>query len=126
MGSDYIINLLPGIEETKNIVDMKMFKQMKPTCVYINLGRGITNNEADLVEALKSGIIAGAAIDVFQTEPLPPTSPLYDTPNLLITPHVSAYTEKGWDHALEAFEKEMLNFVYGRPFSHVVDLKKKY
>ncbi|KEG13026.1 putative D-isomer specific 2-hydroxyacid dehydrogenase-protein [Trypanosoma grayi] len=76
--SDFVVNVLPGTDETKEFFNKERFAMMKPEGYYINIGRGITQNENDLAAALRNGTIRGAAVDVFQKEPLGPESPLWD------------------------------------------------
>jgi D-2-hydroxyacid dehydrogenase (NADP+) len=90
--ADYVINILPATAENAQIFNGEFFAAMKPSAYYINGGRGQTTDEAALAEALKERRIAGAGLDVFQTEPLPPSSPLWELPNVFITPHLGGYT----------------------------------
>jgi phosphoglycerate dehydrogenase-like enzyme len=87
--SDYVIMLLPSTPKTQHFLKMEQFKTMKPSACFINLARGSVVHEAELIEALRGGIIAGAALDVFEEEPLPPESPLWELPNVILTPHVA-------------------------------------
>jgi D-2-hydroxyacid dehydrogenase (NADP+) len=90
--ADFLINVLPATAENALVFDGKLFAAMKPSAYYINAGRGQTTDEAALIEALQQRRIAGAGLDVFQTEPLPPASPLWALPNVFITPHLGGYT----------------------------------
>ncbi|PWV05503.1 hypothetical protein C3747_130g66 [Trypanosoma cruzi] len=87
--SDFVVNILPGTEETKRFFNKELFSMMKPSAVYISIGRGITQNEDDLACALRDGVIRGASVDVFEREPLPAESPLWDISDdkLLLTAH---------------------------------------
>jgi phosphoglycerate dehydrogenase-like enzyme len=89
--ADYLINILPATTENMTLFDTKVFAAMKTSGYYISAGRGQTVDEAALVAALRERHIAGAAFDVFQTEPLPPDSPFWSLPNVFITPHVGGY-----------------------------------
>jgi D-2-hydroxyacid dehydrogenase (NADP+) len=89
--ADYLINVLPAAPENSKLFDAAVFATMKPTAYYISAGRGQTVEESALVAALKERRIAGAALEVFQTEPLPPDSPFWTLPNVFITPHVGGY-----------------------------------
>ena len=88
--ADHVICILPGTEETRNFFDKNSFSNMKPSAFFYNLGRGHCCNEADLIEALEKGSVAGAGLDVFEEEPLPSTSKLWSMANVLIMPHGSA------------------------------------
>src|SRR5579872_2365339 len=90
--ADYLINVLPATAENAHIFNGKLFSAMKPSAYYINAGRGQTTDEAALIETLRERRIAGAGLDVFATEPLPPASPLWELPNVFITPHLGGYT----------------------------------
>jgi D-2-hydroxyacid dehydrogenase (NADP+) len=89
--ADYLINMLPASAENLDIFNAKIFGAMKPSGYYISAGRGQTVDEAAMLAALREHRIAGAALEVFQTEPLPPDSPFWDLPNVFITPHVGGY-----------------------------------
>lgn len=89
---DYVINLLPNTPSTHDVYDAALFKQFKPTGLFINVGRGVAVVDADLVEALKEGHLAGAVIDVCRQEPLPQRHPFWTAWGLLLTGHSSAPT----------------------------------
>ncbi|MEN2395681.1 D-2-hydroxyacid dehydrogenase [Pseudomonas halotolerans] len=89
---DYVINLLPNTPDTHDIYDAALFKQFKPTGLFINVGRGVAVVDADLVQALKEGHLAGAVIDVCRQEPLPQRHPFWTAWGLLLTGHSSAPT----------------------------------
>lgn len=88
--ADHVVFVLPGGAETDGIFTSSHFNALKPGAYLYNLGRGNCYREEDLLIALKNGPLAGAGLDVFAEEPLPPTSPLWEQPNVLITPHSSA------------------------------------
>lgn len=90
--SDFVSLHVPLNESTKNLIDKNKISLMKKTAYLINTARAGVIDETALVEALKNGQIAGAALDVFEPEPLPADSPLFDCPNLILTPHVGAHT----------------------------------
>jgi phosphoglycerate dehydrogenase-like enzyme len=83
---------------------------MKPTAVFINVGRGATVDEAALIDALKHNRLGGAALDVFETEPLPHTSPLWKMENVIISPHVSGNSATYHDKAAEVFMANLKRF----------------
>jgi phosphoglycerate dehydrogenase-like enzyme len=101
---------------------------MKPTAVIINVGRGAVIDEAAMVRALETKQIAGAALDVFETEPLPPTSKLWDMPNVLISPHCTDRTrDPDWlDLAMRRFVSNFGHFMKGEPLEFIVDKKAGY
>jgi len=89
-----VVIVLPGGAETDGIFTARHFNAMKPGAYLYNLGRGNCYSEEDLLDALKNGPLAGAGLDVFAEEPLPPTSPLWEQPNVLITPHSSGISRE--------------------------------
>lgn len=87
--ADYVVNLLPDTPKTQNVYDAALFAEMKPSAVFINVGRGTSVVDADLVTALQSGRLAWAVLDVFRQEPLPAQHPFWTTKNLTLTPHIA-------------------------------------
>ena len=112
--ADYVINILPATAENAQIFNAKFFAAMKPSAYYINAGRGQTTDEAALIEALKERRIAGAGLDVFQTEPLPPESPLWELPNVFITPHLGGYTADYEDLIMPMIAGNLRLYMAGR------------
>jgi phosphoglycerate dehydrogenase-like enzyme len=87
--ADYVAVTLPGTPETLHLVDAEVVGAMKPGAYFVNVGRGTVVDEGALVEALASGHLSGAALDVFEVEPLPEESPLWELPNVIVSPHVT-------------------------------------
>ncbi|MGI5187593.1 NAD(P)-dependent oxidoreductase [Promicromonospora sp. CA-289599] len=87
--TDLLISLLPAIPATRHILDARLLGLLPQSARFVNVGRGATVDEEALADALRSGRLAGAALDVMETEPLPADSPLWDLPNLILTPHVA-------------------------------------
>lgn len=112
--ADYLINVLPATAENALIFDRAMFAAMKPAAYYINAGRGQTTDEAALIEALRERRIAGAGLDVFATEPLPPASPLWELPNVFITPHLGGYTADYEDLIMPLIIENLRLYLAGR------------
>ena len=126
--ADLLAMSLPGTPETKGILSRERIDLLPQGAYVINVGRGSAIDEEALYESLESGHLAGAALDVFQTEPLPLDSKLWKAKNLLITPHVAgnltlAYTK---DKNVEMFLEDLKNFVAGRPLRYLVDRKLGY
>jgi phosphoglycerate dehydrogenase-like enzyme len=113
-GTDYLINVLPAAPYNHNLFDAAVFAAMKPSAYYISAGRGQTVDEAALIAALRERRIAGAALDVFQTEPLPPDSPFWTLPNVFITPHVGGYIVEYEDFIMPLIVDNMRAFLAGR------------
>ncbi len=88
---DYVVGVLPGTEATTNFFDTSVFSKLKGEPMFINVGRGASAVEADIVNALDAGLISKAVLDVFHTEPLPQDSPLWNHDQILLTPHNSGY-----------------------------------
>ncbi len=124
--SDYIIVLLPITKETRDLIGGAEFQRMKPTCYFISMGRGGVVNEDALIEALQTGKIGGAALDVFETEPLPPTSPLWNMDRVIVTPHHAGATRHYKARAFEIICKNFRFFVEGKPLLNVVNAEAGY
>jgi len=112
--ADYLINVLPAAPENSALFDAPLFAAMKPSAYYISAGRGQTVDELALIAALRERRIAGAALDVFRTEPLPPDSPFWDLPNVFITPHVGGYIVEYEDFIMPLIIDNMRLFLAGR------------
>jgi D-2-hydroxyacid dehydrogenase (NADP+) len=110
---DYLVLLVPYSDETRHSIDARVFGAMKPTSYLINLARGGIVDEAALIRALESGQIAGAALDVFQEEPLPADHPLWTTKNVIITPHLGGFCDVYAERALPTIEHNMACFLRG-------------
>ena len=113
--SDAVCLHAPANQETIGFVNGRRLKTMKSNAVIVNTARGSLVKEADLAEALKHGIIAGAALDVFQTEPLPMDSPLRDAPNLLMSPHAAWYSEAAIGRLQALVAEDIASHLAGRP-----------
>jgi phosphoglycerate dehydrogenase-like enzyme len=111
----------PLNSETHHMMSGKQFKAMKKSAIFINNGRGPTVDEAALIEALRHKDIAGAALDVFEQEPLPADHPLWTTPNVLITPHTAGYGPYLDDRRGEILLDNCRRFLAGQPLRNVVD-----
>jgi phosphoglycerate dehydrogenase-like enzyme len=124
--SDFVVLAAPLISATRGLIDANRLAAMKPDAYLINVGRGEQVDEAALIEALRTRRIAGAALDVFQREPLPADSPLWNLENLLITPHTGSITDKLWQRHYELFSDNLRRYVAGLPLQFVVDKHKGY
>ena len=118
---DFVIVTVPESPITQGMFGMEQFRRMKPSSIFINIGRGATVILDDLVAALHSGEIAGAGMDVFQIEPLPPDHPLWTAPGVMITPHVAGVGPYQDQRRLELFIDNCIRFNEGRPLRNVVD-----
>jgi phosphoglycerate dehydrogenase-like enzyme len=119
--ADFVILTVPHTPETEGFMNTERFGRMKPSAFFINIGRGKTTRLADLVEALRAGRIAGAALDVFEEEPLPADHPLWDAPNVLLTPHTAGFGPFLDERRLEIIVDNAKRFVAGSALRNVVD-----
>ena len=119
--TDYVVDSMPLTEATRHLFGAAAFAAMKPSARFINLGRGATVDEPALIEALRSGAIAGAALDVFEEEPLATDSPLWDMPNVIVSPHMAGDVE-GWEEEIVLlFADNLRRFIAGEALLNVVD-----
>ena len=121
---DYVVNLLPNTEHTHDIYDAALFKHFKPTGLFINVGRGVAVVDADLVEALKEGHLAGAVIDVCRQEPLPQRHPFWTAWGLLLTGHSSAPTSPAM--MVQLFVENLRAYQAGEALRGEVDFNRGY
>jgi D-2-hydroxyacid dehydrogenase (NADP+) len=121
---DYLVLLVPYSEETRHSINAKVFAAMKPSSFLINLARGGIVDEDALMQALNSGQIAGAALDVFQEEPLPPEHPLWSIRNVIITPHLGGFCDVYAERALPTIEHNMACFLRG-DFDSMVNVVRR-
>lgn len=125
-GADYVVAVAPLTEQTKGMFDAEAFAAMKPGSRFVNVGRGELVVTSDLIGALRSGPLGGAALDVFDTEPLPADSPLWTMENVLISPHMSG-DFVGWRNTLvEVFADNFRRWRAGEPLRNVVDKQLGY
>lgn len=126
--TDLLVMSLPSTSETQNIISRERIGLLPEGAYIVNVGRGTAIDEDALADALDNGMIAGAALDVFKTEPLPEDSRLWNTPNLLITPHVAGNLtlDHTMDRNVEMFCEDLLNYANGLAMKHVVDRKRGY
>ena len=123
--ADAVLVCLPGSPFTKDMLDARRIGLMKAGSVLVNIGRGSIVNTEALMEALRSGHIAAAGLDVTDPEPLPPDHPLWDCPNVLITPHISGLGASKQKHA-EWFAENLRAYLEGRPQPGAVNREMKY
>jgi phosphoglycerate dehydrogenase-like enzyme len=124
--ADYIVLAAPVTASTKAIANSERLALMKADSCLINVGRGPLVDELALAAALRAKKIGGAALDVFPKEPLAADSPLWDVPNLLITPHTAALTDKLWERHYALFSGNLQRYLAGQPLLAVVDKRKGY
>ena len=120
--ADWVAVALPLTDNTRQIFNAETFAIMKPGACFINVGRGELVDEESLVATLQSGHLAGAALDVFATEPLPTNSPLWDMDNVIITPHSSSASAQSGLRSEDIFLKNLARYVAGEPMLNEVNL----
>ena len=123
---DYIVSILPSTDKTKKLYNYDKFSLMDSKSIFINVGRGDAVVEEDLIKALENGIIKGAYIDVSEMEPIPEDSPLWDTKNLFITPHISGSTPYYFDRAIKIFKENLNRYKNGEKLINKIDYKDMY
>jgi len=124
--ADYVVLAAPVTESTRAIANAERLALMKAGACLINVGRGPLVDESALAAALREKKIGGAALDVFPKEPLAADSPLWDLPNLLITPHTAALTDKLWERHYALFSENLRRYLGGQALVAVVDKRKGY
>jgi len=121
-----VVAAAPLTDETRGMLGEAEFQAMKSTAVVINLGRGPVIDEAAIVRALSEKRIKGAALDVFDTEPLPDGHPFYSLDNLLLSPHCADHTSDWTEQAMRFFLAQFERFASGKPLENVVEKKQGY
>lgn len=127
-GADAVVLSLPGTKETRHIINEEILSAMDRKTIIVNCGRGITIDEKALVRALREKSIAGAVLDVCETEPLSKDSPLWDLENVVLTPHISGRdtTPVNADKIFEIFRENLTRFLENKPLMNIVDRKAGY
>lgn len=123
---DYLLVAAPNTPETRGLIGEAEFAAMKPGCVVINVGRGPVILETALIHALQEGRIRGAALDVFDEEPLPEGHPFWRMPNVLLSPHCADHTVGWLEMAVEMFVRNFEHFTHGEPLENIVDKHAGY
>ncbi len=124
--SDVVVIAVPLTPQTTNLFDAAAFSAMKPDAFLINIARGEVCNEQDLIQALQEKCIAGAALDVHDPEPLPPDHPLWQLPNVMISPHISGGTARYPERSFMIFEENLQRYLAGEPLYNAVNKERGY
>jgi phosphoglycerate dehydrogenase-like enzyme len=119
--ADAMVVSLPLTDQTAGMIDRTTIEALAPSCIFVNVGRGGVVDEPALVDALRGRRIAGAVLDVFATEPLPDSSPLWSLPNVLVTPHAVALSARENERIVELFVDLLRRYLDGRPLRNVVE-----
>ncbi len=124
--ADHVVVTLPGTRHTEGLLDAQLLARAKRGVTVVNVGRGTVVDEPALVDALKTGQVGFAALDVFAVEPLPHDSPLWDLPNVLISPHTAALDVREEERIAELFCQNLRAFLDGAPMVNIVDADQGY
>lgn len=124
--SDVVVSLLPATDETHHSIGERQFAAMPRGAIFLNLGRGSVVDEDALVRALHSGRLAGAGLDVFETEPLPHSSPLWRMRNVIISPHVGGNSDRTAERAAHLFAVNLSRYLAGQSLLNVVSRERGY
>jgi phosphoglycerate dehydrogenase-like enzyme len=124
--SDVLVLAAPWTGATNRLLDVDAIAGMKKSALLINVARGQLVDEGALASALAEGRLAGAALDVFTEEPLPPSSPFWSLPNVIVSPHTSGFRADHWDAVIDLFEEQLRRFEAGAPLLNVVDCEAGY
>ena len=124
--SDYVVLSTPLTPLTRHLLDRTRLAALRSNAVLINVSRGAVVDEGALVDLLRAGKIRGAALDVFETEPLPADNPLWDLENVLISPHSADHTADAHERAMQFYIENLRRFQRGEPLENVVDKDQMY
>ncbi len=124
--AENLVVCVPHTPDTEKMIGAREFAQLPRGALFINIGRGAVVDEPALVEALRSGHLRGAALDVFAEEPLPATSPLWDMDNVLVSPHSASTSDRENSRLTDLFCDNLRRFLDGRPLLNVLDVAKLY
>ncbi|MFQ5877486.1 MAG: D-2-hydroxyacid dehydrogenase [Acidobacteriota bacterium] len=124
--ADVLVLALPLTPQTRGLLGERRLRRMKPTALLINIGRGALVQESALVRALRENWIAGAGLDVLEREPLPPTSPLWNMPHVVITPHVAGSHPEYMARSADIFMRNLGRYLAGEPLINDVDKRTRY
>ena len=119
--ADFVVLTIPHTPETEGLFDRSKFQRMKKSAFFINIGRGMTTKLDDLAASVKAGEIAGAALDVYETEPLPKDHVLWTMPNVLLTPHTAGFGPHLNERRYQIILDNCRAMVRGKPLRNVVD-----
>ncbi|WP_417617072.1 D-2-hydroxyacid dehydrogenase [Oceanisphaera sp.] len=122
--ADVVVSIIPSTPQTRGLFNAERLNHFKPGTIFFNVGRGDAVDEGALIQALRHGNLGAAVLDVFTTEPLPAASPLWDMPNVVITPHNSGYSFP--EQIVTRFSRNYLKFIEGKPMEGLVDFNLGY
>ncbi|NOY98674.1 MAG: D-2-hydroxyacid dehydrogenase [Chloroflexi bacterium] len=123
---DFVVVTVPLTPSTRGLINAAVLAAMKPSAYLVDVSRGGVVDHEALISALEEGRLAGAALDVFPEEPLSPGSPLWDLPNVIITPHISGNTPHYRQRAVQLFTENLRRYIGGQPLYNLFDPKRGY
>jgi phosphoglycerate dehydrogenase-like enzyme len=123
---DHVVMLAPLTTETQHMIGQEALAAMKPTAYFYNYGRGALVDEPALIAALQNGRLAGVGLDVFDTEPLPADNPLWELPNVIISPHVGGMAAIYNDRATNLFAENLRRYIDGEPLFNLINRELGY
>lgn len=124
--SDFVVNCLPGTDETKHLFNSELFTKFKKGSFFVNIGRGTTVDETALIKSLQKGPLQGAGLDVFETEPLPQDSKLWEMANVIITPHYSGWSPKYAERMIDIFCQNLRAYLKNEKMPTLVNKELGY
>lgn len=124
--SEYLVLIAPHTPETEKMMGEKQLAMLPKGAILINIGRGALIDEPALIKALQTGHLGGAGLDVFEVEPLPTDSPLWEMPNVIVSPHSGSTSDKENELITNIFCENLKNFMEGKPLINVIDTKKMF
>jgi phosphoglycerate dehydrogenase-like enzyme len=125
-GADVAVIAAPSVAATTRLIGPKQLAMLNRGAILVNVGRAQIVDTAAMIDALESGRLGGAVLDVFDKEPLDPSSPLWSMPNVIITPHSAGFRANHWEDVADLFADNVRRFQLGRPLLNVVDLVAGY
>jgi phosphoglycerate dehydrogenase-like enzyme len=123
---DFLVVTVPLTAETRGLVGRTVFQAMKPTALLVDVSRGGVVDHNAMVEALSEKRLGGAALDVFPVEPLPPGSPLWEMPNVLLSPHIAGASGRYFDQATALFAANLTRYLTDQPLLNEVEPRRGY
>jgi glyoxylate/hydroxypyruvate reductase A len=125
-GAEHLVLAAPHTSETEGLIGEKELGLLAPDAVVVNVGRGALLDEMALIDALQAGRLAGAALDVFEEEPLPTASPLWDMPNVIVSPHSASTSDRENERITDLFCENLRLYMAGKPLLNVLDTAAAY
>ena len=123
---DFLVITVPLTPETRGMIGAKVLKSMKPEAFLVDISRGGVVDHGALIDALSNNVLAGAALDVYPVEPLPASSPLWDMPNVILSPHVAGASPRYYERAAELFATNLRRYLGEQPLLNLFDPDRGY